>query len=699
MIRDFQRVVALPRLISAVIFALMALAPPCAVFMIGWRDLDRSLESEAKIFALFTSQTIGRNPDIWRYTSERVSLVLNELMPKERSLRIYLDGQGVYAELGPKEPFPVSKRSYEIHDRFERVGRLEMEGSLRPTLKGAGLTALLSLVLASIVVAVLNRFVLSRLRNAAIGLEESEKRYRLLAENIEDFIWTVDAELRFTYLSPSVARLLGRRPEELLGKSALELLTEDSREPMAAAMTSRLADRAEDVLRFERVEVKNLCKDGSSVWTEVLVRRLPEEPGQPPGLIAVSRNVHARKRMEESLRSAKEEAELANRAKDTFLANMSHEIRTPLNGIIGMLQLLQLKNKDDEQAERIKLARLSAKRLLRLLNDILDISRIDAGKLPLVFAPFHPADLLAEAMDLFSQNAEAKGVTLFREIDGNVPETLVGDQARILQILFNLIGNAVKFTPSGGAVNLSVAMPKHGDPVKPRLLFVVADTGRGVSDEELPRLFRPFSQADSSYTKEYQGAGLGLAITRRLVSLMGGSICMDSTRGEGTSIYFTIRVEVEIENEIAPSALAESEAACPEDAFTPAERLRVLLVDDEHTSLVTAKELLAELGHEVRCASDGEQALDILEREPMDLVLMDVQMPKLNGVDATARIRSSGKTYAATPVIAMTAYAMTGDRERLLDAGMDEYLAKPVDLEGLSQAINLAMKARVRKFL
>ena len=408
------------------------------------------------------------------------------------------------------------------------------------------------------------------------------------------------------------------------------------------------------------------------------------------GILGINIDITKYKQTEEKLRKAKEVADAANTAKSEFLANMSHEVRTPLNGIMGMLQILLLKCTDEEQREYIQTAMGSSRQLTDLLSDILDLSRIEAGKLIIHETPFAVADVVLSVREIFHTVVEKKKLKLTISIDEQIPRNLVGDPARLRQILFNLIGNALKFTEEGG-VNLAVSLesPSYDDAIK--IIFCVSDTGVGIPADRLDAIFEPFTQADSSSVRAYQGVGLGLTIVRRLISLMLGEIEMNSRVGEGTSVR--VILPFALGSDVQKDGGESSKDAIGPTPLLTHGQLHLLLVEDEAINLLSMKMLMSTEGHYVATARNGEQALELLTKENFDLILMDVQMPVMDGLEATRIIRTSPEFSAKSqvPIIALTAYAMTGDEEKFLEAGMDGYISKPFDLAELKEAIKRVM--------
>jgi PAS domain S-box-containing protein len=464
-------------------------------------------------------------------------------------------------------------------------------------------------------------------------------------------------------------------PEEMAGLDMRSLhLSEARYQEFGERYYSRLQEGEQT-----QVEYQLRRKDGSPVWC-LLSGKALDPSNLDQGVIWVVDDLEDRKALEQSLVEAKEAAEAASRAKSEFLANMSHEVRTPLNGVMGMLQLLQATALDEEQQEYAATAMQSSRRLTRLLSDILDLSRVEAGRLEMRQEPLDLKRVVRQVKELYQPIASQSGVKAVHRIDPNIPDTLLGDAARLQQVLGNLAGNAFKFTSSGEvAVEATLLTPLQ--PGQARVLFCVADTGEGVDDERLAGLFEPFTQASQGYTRTHQGAGLGLAICKRLVNLMGGSLAIDSERGVGTTVYFC-----------APFPLAEGGEKKEErpEQRPDSRGLKVLLAEDEPVNRLSVRRLLEKIGHGVTVVENGRRAVEAVGRESFDVVLMDVQMPVMDGVDAARAIRAgeAGEAATTTPIIALTAYAMSGDREKFLDAGMDDYLAKPVEKQALAAMLD-----------
>ena len=663
-------------------------------------------------------------------------------------------------------------------------------------------------------------------RRAETALEQERSRLDSLMHNLPDLIWFKDAEGRYLRANPALAKAWGLTdPHDAIGQTDADLFNEEY------AWQSRGQDRQVMASGQPLVaeEERMIFRDGRSLWMSTTKLPLTDSAGRVVGTFGVSRNITQMKQAQDALHHAKEAAEAANRAKSDFLANMSHEIRTPLNSVIGMTELLLDHDIGSTQREYLRMVRDAGESLLAIVDDILDFSKIEAGKLRLEQIGFSLRDVVGNTMKSLALRAHHKRLELACHIALDVPDELVGDPHRLRQILFNLVGNAIKFTEKG-EVLLDVSIAEGSQANSVRLHFVVHDTGIGVPAEKLAQIFRPFEQADSSTTRRYGGTGLGLGIASRLIEMMEGKLWVESLEHLGSHFHFTVRfpvgspdaaslpncptpldglgvlivddnatnrgILVEIltawglkpmvasgtaEALVALQSLAESGTPCGlvlidssmpgEDGFQLAARLkqqpnlcpstvmmltsgdqsddilrcqrlgvagyvikpvkqselleavvsatndfetaptplpatrvsarsrRVLLAEDSLMNQKLAIGLLERWGHTVTVANNGLEAVALLREQPFDLVLMDVQMPEMDGLEATRVIRKEDAAFRrpAVPIIAMTAHAMPGDRERCLAAGMDAYVMKPIRADVLFRAIEESGPVAVEK--
>ncbi len=480
--------------------------------------------------------------------------------------------------------------------------------------------------------------------------------------------WSNSTTGQFAHVNDEVCRQLGYRAEELLQRTVADINPHFNLADYAAALQAIRA--AGGNMRFT---TEHQRKDGSRFPVEVstYLYSTPEQDW----LIAFHQDISHAKAAENALIEAKQAAEAANIAKSAFLANMSHEIRTPMNAILGMAYLLrQTDDLNPTQLGRLERLEFAGKHLLSLLNDVLDLSKIEAGKIRLDIQPFSPESLLDNANSMMCNQAEMKGLR-FEVAHGPLPERLCGDQMRIMQCLINLLGNAIKFTAQG-EVSLRL-FQQTANATETRLRFEVDDSGIGISTEQLTRLFRPFEQADTSTTRHYGGTGLGLVLTKHLVELMGGTLGVHSQPGQGSHFWFELPFSAcAVE---PPPALSATSGSTPSTTNLP-----VLIADDDPTNQEILRTMLQNLGYQVQIAQNGAEAIARVTQQDYALILMDVQMPVLDGLRTSQQLRAQGNT---TPIIACTANVFSDERAACLAAGMRDIITKPIQIEALSATL------------
>ena len=494
-------------------------------------------------------------------------------------------------------------------------------------------------------------------------LKRSRQRYRDLFERSGDAIFIHTLEGEIVDVNARAEELVGWDRQSLVGMRLPELHPEADHQTAKGAIQSVKQDGE------ARMEVRFIHRSGVEIPTEVNARAF--EADDRTLVHGVVRDVSVRARTEAELRTAKAEAERANAAKTEFLANMSHEMRTPLNGVIGPLGLIDREGLPDEVVRSIDLAESSAESLLTLIDEVLDISHIESGRVELVEEVYAPNNLLDQVREIFTNSATDKGLTL--EVEP-LPQDLrvSGDPGRVRQVLFNLVGNAIKFTREGGVI-LSARTERTDD--QDQLRFDVVDTGIGIAEEELPQLFSRFQQGTGPIGAIKKGVGLGLAICRELVHLMGGQIRVLSQPGAGSRFSVFI-----------PTRIHKVAASGQVNAQVPTRQLhgRVLLAEDSETNVAVVSSMLAKLGIHPEIVSDGAAAVQAVESGPYDIIIMDVGMPVMDGLEASRLIRASGD---ATPIIALTAHALPENREQTRAAGMNGFLTKPIRLKDLAREL------------
>jgi len=525
---------------------------------------------------------------------------------------------------------------------------------------------------------------------AALG--ESRAHYQAVVDSAMDSIVTMDQYGRITEFNPMAEQVFGFAREEAIGRLMSEVIVPPALREAHEKGLKRYLMTGDARVLGKRLELSASRKDGSELPVELTITQAVDAEGRV-FFTGYLRDITERKKTELALVQAKEAAEAASLAKSEFLANMSHEIRTPMNGVIGMTGLLLDTALDGEQREYADVIRSSGNALLVVINDILDFSKIEANQLSMERIDFDLVTLLDELMAMMKPSAQH--LELSCSVAPEVPALLQGDPGRVRQMLVNLVGNAIKFTQQGEVkvqVSLEAALPEEGKAV---VLFSVRDTGIGISEHKLPLLFQKFSQVDSSTTRKYGGTGLGLAIVKRLAEMMGGAVGVDSKEGEGSRFWFTACLHyrcdrrVDASSNIPAPSLSAATPLVASELRRPSQGARLLLVEDNAINQRVAMSMLKNLGLYADAVGNGIEAIHALSSLPYDLVLMDVHMPEMDGIEATRRIRNpdTGALNPEVIIVAMTASVLPQDRDECLLAGMNDFISKPVSLQQLTEML------------
>ncbi|MCC7335058.1 MAG: CHASE3 domain-containing protein [Pirellulaceae bacterium] len=639
--------------------------------------------------SLRSMSSITRNDPIQQQSLDELRTLIDERIDELKHVLTVRVSQGVEAAQLELEADAEKRTMERIHSKTNAMRQIENDvltarekaaaHSYRSGQTNSILSTAIGLILVGGVLYLLERN-RRKAEHAALALRVTRERLQLALDAAELGSWNINPANQHLIGDQQFCKIFGFSEDECTYQRAVEALHPDDRVAVetAIAESTRMKDPAPYCIEYRVVH-----SDGTVLW--VLAQGAANFTGKGNQRKLSSFNgtvvdITERKRQEQRLLESEQAALAASRSKSEFLANMSHEIRTPMAAILGYADVLLGHLKDPDNRNCVQVIQRNGQHLLELINDILDLSRIEAGKLEVEMESVSLPQLVADLQSLMQVRADAKKLDFRAVFTSKVPQTIATDPTRLRQVLINLIGNAIKFTERGSIV-LSIGYSPSGV-----LTFSVCDTGIGMSDEQQQRLFKPFSQGDSSVTRSYGGSGLGLAISLRLAGMLGGDISMSSRLGEGST--FTVTLPIETDNTVPlvqPDLIAPAREHEPMESATRPLACRVLVVDDRRDVRHISQHFLEKAGAKVVTAEDGRFAIDVAlaahaAGQPFDLVVMDMQMPNLDGLQATAQLRSEGIQW---PIIALTADAMKGDRQRCLDGGCDDYLSKPIDHDKL----------------
>jgi PAS domain S-box-containing protein len=540
------------------------------------------------------------------------------------------------------------------------------------------------------------------------NISQTEARLQSIVDNALEIIFTLTPEGMISFASPRWTQLIGHEMPDLMGRSFVSFLHPSDR----AVFQSYFAAVAAGKNRNQRIEFRMENRNGMWRWYSTTLSLVKNTRGRIKEFVGIAEDVTDRKNNEEEMRKAMDAAESAMRAKNEFLTNISHEIRTPMTSILGYADILLENLERAEDVVAANTIKRSGEYLLRIINDILDLSKIEAGRMATEQAPCSPREMLDEVVSMMKIRAAAKGLPIIVEYEGLIPQTIQSDQIRLRQILINIIGNAVKFTEAGHvSVMVQLIKDHHGLPL---MQFKIIDTGIGISEEQITKLFVPFTQGDSSASRKHIGMGLGLALSKRLAGMLGGDITFNSVAGQGSTFVVTVGTGSLDDVPMLKISDMHEDLHASDDSVEltspPLFSSRILLVEDGVDNQRLLNLILRKAGADVTIVNNGKEALEKVNAErnkllannvksmPFDVILMDMQMPEMDGYEATWRLREMGFT---APIIALTAHAMSHDRDKCIGAGCDEYLTKPIERDLLLSTIVRYVSAdqKLQKFI